>query len=233
MGEAIKRSVNHLAVHVALKNTRIACKEIASSSTEFVMSFLFCKANHHLEVVDRGSMTFRSEHTFLLEAAVASRFFHHEYFWTGSGAERETLPEVVSEIDEWGFPQHRIHGPLIVEGNKRILVVDLGKTLQPGEQAVVNFRHRMKDLKGTFVPMLQVRPSSRVRDHIKLKVSVPNWRGLEVKCHEFASDTEEVLVSRKVPPQQLSPSRLAFEVEILNPSSGKSGHKLEWTHDES
>ncbi|MBY3102240.1 hypothetical protein HFO69_31830 [Rhizobium laguerreae] len=196
------------------------------------MSFHFCKADHHLEVVDRASMTFRSEHRFLLEATVPSRFFHHGYFWTGSGAERETMPEVVSEIDDWGFPQHRIHGPLIVEGDARILVVDLGRTLSPGEQTTVHFRHRMKDLKNTFKPMLQVRPSSSVREEITLKVTLPNWSGLDVNFRQFTHDTEKVLVSRKVNPQESDASRLVFEVVIVNPNSGNLGHRLEWTHDE-
>ncbi len=177
-------------------------------------------------------MTFRSEHKFLLQAAIPTRFFHHEYFWTGSGAERETLPEVVSEIDDWGFPQHRIHGPLIVEGKARILVVDLGRTLTAGEQTTVHIRHKMKDLKGTFKPMLQVRPSSQVREQITLKVTVPNWRGLEVNFNQFDHDSEQVLASRKVEPQELNPSRLTFETVIFNPCSGNLGHKLEWTHHE-
>lgn len=194
------------------------------------MSFLFCKADHHLEVIDRASMTFRSEHSFLLEATVPSRFFHHDYFWTGSGAERETLPDVVSEIDDWGFPQHRIHGPLIVEGNARILVVDLGRTLRPGEQTTVHFHHRMKDLRGTFKPMLQVRPSSQVRGEITLKLTVPNWRGLEVNFRQFTHDTEKILASHKVEPKELNDSRLEFEATIVNPNSGNFGHRLEWTH---
>ncbi|RWX40280.1 hypothetical protein EHH54_13165 [Rhizobium leguminosarum] len=196
------------------------------------MSFLFCKVDHHLEVVDRASMTFRSEHKFLIEAKEPSRFLHRDYFWTGSGAERETLPEVVSEVDDWGFPQHRIHGPLIVEGNARILVVDLGRTLTVGEQTTVHFLHKMKDLKSTFKPMLRVRPSSLVRDQITLKVTVPNWSGLEMHFRQFTHDTEKVLVSRKVEPQELEGGRLAFEVVIVNPNGGNLGHKLEWTHDE-
>ncbi len=142
------------------------------------------------------------------------------------------MPEVVSEIDDWGFPQHRIHGPLIVEGDARILVVDLGRTLSPGEQTTVHFRHRMKDLKNTFKPMLQVRPSSSVRDEITLKVTLPNWSGLDVNFRQFTHDTEKVLVSRKVNPQESDASRLVFEVVIVNPNSGNLGHRLEWTHDE-
>lgn len=196
------------------------------------MSFAFCKAFHHLEVVDRASMMFRSEHKFVLEATAPSRFFYHDYFWTGSGSERETLPEVVSEIDDWGFPQYRIHGPLIVEGNARILVVDLGRTLAVGEQATVHFHHKMKDLKGTFKPMLRVRPSSVVREELTLKVTVPNWDGLEMHFRQFTHDTEKVIVSRKVEPENSEGGRLTFVEIIVNPNSGNLGHKLEWTHNE-
>lgn len=197
-----------------------------------LMSFLFCKVDHHLEVVDRASMTFRSEHKFLIQAKEPSRFLHRGYFWTGSGAEREPVPELVSEVDDWGFPRHRIHGPVIVEGNERTLVVDLGKILDVGEQTTVHFRHKMKDLKGTFQPMLQVSPSSQVRDQITLKVTIPNWRGLKVLFRQLVYDTEQEPVTSEVDPQELGGNRLTFEKVIVSPSSEKMGYQLEWTHDE-
>ncbi len=196
------------------------------------MSFVFCKVHHHLEVVDRASMTFRSEHKYLIEAAAPSRFLHHGYFWTGSGSEREIPPELISEIDDWGFPKHRAHGPLIVEGDSRILVVDLGRKLDVGEQTTVHLLHKMKDLKGTFKPILRIRPSSLVRDEITLKVTLPNWSGLKMNFTSFTHDTENEVVPRTLTPLELEGGKVVFEEVIVNPDSGNFGHKLEWTHNE-
>jgi hypothetical protein len=205
---------------------------IAVILTVSQMSFQFDKAEHYLEIVDRSSTTFRSEHKFWITALQPSRFLHRDYFWTGSGAHREKLPEVVSDIDEWGFPYHRIHGPIIVEGTSRILVVDLGRTLAAGEKTMVHFRHRMKDLRKTFEPLFRVLPSSQVKEKITIRLKMPDWNGLEIEYRGFDHVTEEVLVSRKLEPILTEGGTLTFEEVFVNPSSGNIGHRIDWSHSE-
>ncbi|MGO7422225.1 hypothetical protein ACCT09_20610, partial [Rhizobium ruizarguesonis] len=88
------------------------------------MSFEFVAVEHQLEIVDRNSTTFRSEHKYRIRAKEPSRFFIRQYFWTGAGVEKEPVPEIVSDVDDWGFPNQRIHGPLLCEETSRILIVD-------------------------------------------------------------------------------------------------------------
>lgn len=195
-------------------------------------TFNFCAVEHQLEVVDRSSTTFRSEHKFSIEATLPSRFFIRDFFWTGSGQEKEPVPEVVSEIDTWGFPIHRIHGPLVREGNSRILIVDLGRTIGIGEKELVHFRHRMKDLEGTFRPFFKVKPSSKIRDSLVLRVVLPEWEGLRVLYRRFTHDTEKVVETEEIKPTRNENEKLCFEKQIFNPSVQSMGHKLEWSHQE-
>jgi len=195
-------------------------------------NFSFCAADHHLEVVDRRSTTFRSEHTFRIQAEVESRFFVRDYYWTGSGVETEKPPEVVSEVDKWGLPFHRMHGPLLVEGNFRIMVVDLGRTLGVGEEETVGFRHQMKDLAGTFQPFFRIKPSTQVRDTLTLRLTLPDWQGLKCHYRKFTHDTEKVVDSEEVELEQDAAGRKTVYKQIINPSEQNMGHVLEWTHDE-
>ncbi|MBY2987007.1 MULTISPECIES: hypothetical protein [Rhizobium] len=196
------------------------------------MSFEFSAVEHQLEIVDRNSTTFRSEHKYWIKAEKATRFFIRHYVWTGSGVEKEPIPELVTEVDDWGFPHQRIHGPLLCEEASRILIVDLGRMIDEGENEFVHFRHRMKDLKATFKPMLSVQPTKKVKERIVLRIIVPDWTDLVVRYRSFTRDTKKVVVTRTLSPTQSSNGRLTFERTILNPSEKNLGHKLEWSHQE-
>jgi hypothetical protein len=195
-------------------------------------SFSFCSADHHLEVVDRRSTTFRSEHTFKIIANVESRFFVRDYTWTGSGVEREKPPEVVADIDVWGMPSFRMHGPLLVEGNSRIMVVDLGRTLGVGEEEAVTFKHHMKDLAGTFRPFLSIKPSTKIRDRLDLRLTLPDWRGLKCFYRRFTHDTEKVVFTEPMTLEPTGDGKISVHKQILNPSEQNMGHVLEWSHTE-
>ena len=196
------------------------------------LAFRILEVDHQLEVVDRRSTTFRSDHDFLIEAQIPSRFFVREYFWTGSGSEQEPVPDLLTDIDLWGFPMQRIHGPLLILGDTRTLVVDLGRTIQPGERVRVRFQHRMKDLNSSFEPKLVVRPSTQVRNRIKLRVILPSWNGLRMIYERFTHDTSEVVDATPLDPVDASPDKLTFEKEVINPSEDNMGHKLAWKHQE-
>lgn len=192
-------------------------------------TFSFCSAEHHLEVVDRRSSTFRSEHSFRIRANVESRFFVRDYFWTGSGVEREKPPEIVSEVDVWGMPMHRMHGPLLVEGNFRILVVDLGRTLGVGEEETVIFRHQMKDLDGTFKPFFRFKPSTQIRDSLDIRLTLPPWTGLKCFYRKFTHDTEKVVHSEEMPLHENGFGKFSIHKQVVNPSERNMGHVLEWS----
>ncbi len=166
----------------------------------------------------------------MVEATLPSRFFVREYYWTGSGVEKEPVPELVSDIDAWGFPLQRIHGPLIVEGQARIVLVDLGRTINVGEQETLVFRHKMKDLGGSFRPFLRVRPTKAIENVLRLTVVLPEWSGLRVQYLRFTHDTEKVIESEEIMGRSACEGRLVFEKEIFKPNRNNMGHRIEWTH---
>lgn len=196
------------------------------------MSFRFREVEHQLEIVDRGWTTFRSEHKFWLEAKQPTRFFVRDFFWTGSGAEKEPVPELVSEVDVWGFPHHRVHGPMLVEGESRVLVVDLGRTIGKGEVEVVHFRHRMKDLGGTFNPVLASLPATEIIKRLAIRLILPRGAPQKVMYYSVTHDTNKVVDSREVAAVTLEDGRLLFERIVLNPKKKNLGHKLQWEHHE-
>ena len=193
--------------------------------------FAFRDVEHQLEIVDRRATTFRSEHTFVIEALVPSRFFPRTYFWTGSGVEKEQVPEVISDIDAWGLPKQRIHGPLIVEGSSRTLIVDLGRTIEKKEKETVKFRHKMRDLNGTFEPRLGVHPSTQVKNRIELRVIIPDWTDLRVRYQTFTHEGGKTVHSEDLSPY-IKDERLTFVKEILKPRERNLGHRIVWTHKE-
>lgn len=190
--------------------------------------FKFHSVEHQLEVLDWNSTTFRSEHIFKVEAAVPSRFFVREFSWTGSGVEREPLPEVISDIDKWGFPSHRVHGPMIIEDDMRTLVVDLGRTMKVGEVETIHFRHRMKDLAGTFKPFFRVRPSRDISQSLIFRVILPDRPGVRMEYKCFPRENEDTTPATMLEAARVENGKQIFEKAIVNPSEDKMGHKLEW-----
>ncbi|PDS43174.1 hypothetical protein CO662_20665 [Rhizobium anhuiense] len=196
------------------------------------MSFRYRTVEHQFEVVDRGSTTFRSEHKFDLEALQPSRFFIRNWFWTGSGAEKEPIPEVLCEIDKWGFPKHRIHGPLVIQNRNRIVVVDLGRTLAVGETDVLHFRHKMKDLEGSFEPRFQISPTAEISERIVIRLVLPDWKGLRVEFKKFSMVTKDVLATSASTATRSMAGRVNFEEVVDGLADRDVGYRYEWRHDD-
>ena len=194
--------------------------------------FNYENVDHRLEVVDRSATTFRSEHYFDMKAREPSRFFIREYGWTGSGMASEQVPELVTGIDKWGFPLQRVHGPVVIENNLRILVIDLGRTISKGERVEVRFKHKMKDLSNTFQSRLSFAPSRKIRGTLKLSVSLPDWKQLRVMYQKFTHDTQKIVDSTQIEPEVPTSGRLIFVKEIVKPSAENMGHKLVWSYDD-
>ncbi|MEN5277392.1 hypothetical protein ABE527_10615 [Brucella sp. TWI432] len=196
------------------------------------MSFEYLDLESEFEVVDRGSTTFRSDHKIGLKAISATRFLIREYSWSGTGVDREPVPEVVSEEDKWGHPLQRIHGPLICEKRRRIMVVDLGRTLHIDERENVHFRHRMRDLNGTFEPFFELGPSKRVLNSIRMRITLPNWNNLRVSYTRTVGEDKKVVDSRNLQAHYNNNDRVSFQIEVSNAEQLKMGHKLSWIHNE-
>lgn len=186
--------------------------------------FAKVRVAHTLEVLDDSCTTFRSEHVFLLRAELRSRFFLRRYKWTGSDDDQE--PELETTYDKWGHPTERIHGPVIREGQWRIVVVDLGRSLEVGEERTLHFRHRLKDLNGKFEPYLGHSPKPGTQ-HISLKVILPPSMSREVVYDDRVLDTENVVEAQPLVGKPVD-GKVVFEKEIPSPAQQNRGYRIRW-----
>jgi hypothetical protein len=141
------------------------------------------RADHELRVLDVDSLTIETKHQYLLEATRSARLFQRRYTWTGRGVENR--PVVDPSPDGAGHTTHRLQGPVILEqAQKRIMVVDLGRTLTEGKRTVVTVSHRFVDTAGDFDRRLghAAYPGCQ---HISLKVTLPpgTWKVVRVVRH--------------------------------------------------
>jgi hypothetical protein len=180
-----------------------------------------------LEVLDNASTTFRSEHTFCIKARIAARFYQRKFAWTGSGASEEPPPDLITDYDNWGFPRHRIHGPVIRENTSRIVLVDLGRTMSKGETDTVHFVHRLKDLNATFVPYLGISPRSGT-NKISLKVVLPDALSGHVFFEERTTDTNTAIASEKLTASEEMDGRKTFKHEVRRPETSNRTYQIAW-----
>jgi hypothetical protein len=109
--------------------------------TDAEHAFTKVRASHLFEVLDDSCTTFRSEHQYEIRAELRGRFFQRRFMWTGSDDDEQ--PALESTYDMWGYPMHKIHGPVIREGVWRIVLVDLGRTLEIGDGDNLHFHHSL------------------------------------------------------------------------------------------
>ncbi len=178
--------------------------------------------------MDEASTTFRSEHIFRVCAKEDSRFFTRKFSWTGSGSTLEPAPEIVTDYDIWGFPKLKIHGPMIVENQSRIVIVDLGKTLGPGQEETVHFKHQLKDLNGTFEPFLSVSSKQGPVEILKLQVSLPVSFVKSVYFDTFDVSTKSAIDVKKLECGQNCDKFNIYKMEIVSPKFENLGYKIRW-----
>lgn len=105
---------------------------------------------HEMRVLDASAMTIHTRHRYDLRCIATTRFFQRRFTWTGTGIEAQ--PVIEPAEDEAGHRMHNLHGPVIREGNNRnLMVVDLGRTLDVGDEVSVEMSHRFVDTGGKFV----------------------------------------------------------------------------------
>lgn len=195
------------------------------SDSEYI--FAKVSASHTLEVLDDSCTTFRSEHIFLIQAQLRSRFFNRRFSWTGSDDDEEPILETT--YDKWGHPMHKIHGPVIREGPWRIVLVDLGRTLEVGEEDLLHFHHRLRDLNGKFEPYLEHSPKPGTKK-IVLKVILPESLAHDVVFDERMFDTDKVMHSEPLSGNSLDATRKLFAREIPNPVQLNRAYRIRWVH---
>ncbi len=141
--------------------------------------FVQVNVQHELQVYDRSLMTMRSEHILHLRARRPSRFFERTFSWSGTGIEKD--PKVRSGKDALGHATHRLHGPLVRNGEERIYLIDLGRRLKPGEEEIVEVEQWFIDAGRTFQPFLG--HTARIGcEGIDLRVRLPD--SLKAQVHE-------------------------------------------------
>lgn len=188
--------------------------------------FMVLSCEHVLEVLDDNSTTFRSEHKFLVQALLPSRFFERSYLW--SGTDHTDAPEVSCPTDLWGHPLNRVHGPVIREGPARIVLVDLGRQLPVGETATVCISHELRDFGATFQPRLGVRGRPGLKSAV-LSVILPSRLAGKVTYRELMRDTEFDQHIEPVLGIALSGSRVEFRKEIaMSHASINRTYRLCW-----
>jgi hypothetical protein len=190
------------------------------------LGFTKVTASHEFEVLDDASTTFRSEHKFEIRAELRGRFFLRRYTWTGS--EDEAPPILETPYDVWGHPLHRIHGPVIHEGVWRIVLVDLGRTFEVGDQDTVHFYHRLRDLNGKFEPYLGHDPKPGTQ-HIRLFVILPDTLAHDVVFDERMLDTDNVIKQVPLLGKPIDGGRTSFETEVPDPITVNRGYRIRWT----
>lgn len=175
---------------------------------------------HYFKVVDEDSTTFKSKHTFRIRANVPARFFYRQYFWTGVDVHETPKPRILSEKDKWGHPLHRIHGPVICENQSRIVLVDLGRTMNVGQEDTVRFEHQFFDLESKFEPFFgqQVSSITEPPERIAITVDLPRRLARNVHFTEVYPDTRSEASSENLKPRILPDGRHEFTKVISGDS---------------
>jgi hypothetical protein len=127
--------------------------------------------SHALTVVDRSRLTFRVEHSSHLRCVRAARFAFSRYEWTGSGD--ESTPSIGPAPSNSGAPAPKLHGPAIeLPGGGRLLVVDLGRIYEAGDESRLEIRHTFVDIRRTFKPYL-THSTTKGNRSLELTVRLP------------------------------------------------------------
>jgi hypothetical protein len=177
-------------------------------------------------------MTFSTTHRYELEALMGGRFFERRYNWTGAGIEK--TPIIESGRDVLGHAHHRLHGPVIYEGQWRILLVDLGRDVAPGERESVEIKHTFIDTAGTFQPFL----GHTVHSDPEL---VPEKLVLEVQLHKTMKRDVRWEVRRAGVSTRLSSGPLTgqdglytWNIPDKNVTEIKPGHyyRIDWNREQ-
>lgn len=152
-----------------------------------------------------------------------ARFYERRYRWTGSQTQA-IEPEVLSSS---GNVHHKIHGPVLREGDDAVFLVDLGQTLAAKRKVEITTRHVLLDEGGTFQPYLRQRVSSAIGS-LTLRVKVPPSTFVNVNPFMMHANT----LARHATPKKLEvvendSATGTFAVRIEEPRIGYA-YGIEW-----
>jgi hypothetical protein len=169
-----------------------------------------------------------TEHLYFLRAVGRSRFFARKFVWTGGDIGE--LPELMTPFDKWGYPTQRIHGPLIKDGQFHIMLIDLGRTIEVGEDVEVHFRHNLKNLNATFKPFFGHGLSLGGTEHISLGVVLPVKMQKKVTYNIYIKDSNEPLDTPEIlHPIYVNSEYVKYEKSIDTPPDQTNRMmKIEW-----
>jgi hypothetical protein len=183
---------------------------------------------HELEVVDLRARTIRTRHLLHIIAVRRARFFERRFTWTGRGVEKE--PQFHSGQSAFGRQTHRLHGPILSEGMRRLFLIDLGRDLEPGEEEQIEFEQTFIDTAGTFQPVLGCRvPDPMAAGEIVLQVTLP--ARADVTAHrETHFIDQDTCIDREllVPSIADDTGRHVYRYDIRSSEVGKL-YRIAWT----
>jgi hypothetical protein len=190
--------------------------------------FLKTHVSHHMEVLDEAATSFRSEHVYVIKARGRCRFFCRRFRWTGGDTIQE--PDVVCDYDQWGHPRHRMHGPVIKEGDWFIWLIDLGQTLEVGKEDIVHLRHSLHSLNGTFEPFLNFGIGNGGVEHVTLAVTLPPAFIGKVSYSESTRPSGQITHSEILEPKRIQQSggKLYEKICDLNGTETNMNLRLDW-----
>lgn len=190
--------------------------------------FFRVRAEHQLEILDRKCTTLRTRHKLTLQAQRKSRFYQRAYIWTGSGIEKD--PEIISGRDDLGHATHKLHGPVIRSGTRRLFIIDLGRDYHPGETVEVEFKHTLLDLENKMTPFLGQDATTGCQS-LKLTVLIPSsFNATAWRRSSHVSNPDIATYQASLPPLR-HPSKFAdtdsFTWTIANPEVGYN-YRITW-----
>jgi hypothetical protein len=188
-------------------------------------AFTNVKVDSTLEVLDDKATTFRSFHSYTVRAELPGRFYVRTYVWTGT--DHNDTSEVVSDHDIWGHPRHRCHGRVIREGSSRIVVVDLGRTLEPGEIEEIHIRHELRDLGGTFLPRLG-HVAKQGNEQVDLAVVLPARLADKAVFREFMNDTGHEIDMEHLTGVVQDSGAIRFSKRLPTPTHTNRTYRICW-----
>jgi hypothetical protein len=190
--------------------------------------FFRVHAEHQLEILDRKCTTVRTRHKLTLRAQRTSRFFQRAYVWTGSGIEKD--PEIISGLDGLGHATHKLHGPVIRSGIKRLFIIDLGRDYHRGESVEVEFKQTLLDLESRMSPFLG-QDTTTGCESLKLTVLIPSSFNANAWTRQSHISTPEMAVAQTALEPDSHPSKFAdtdsFSWTIEEPRLGYN-YRIIW-----
>lgn len=128
-----------------------------------------------------------------------ARFYERRFNWTGTTTQW-TTPEVSSSTDG---VEHKVHGPLLNEGNDKLFLIDLGCYVAPNRAIEISTCQKLLDEGRSSRPHLQ-HAIRRSIGKIRLAVRLP---------HNLATNLRAVYASNSDGARHDFPDHASFKVD--------------------